>query len=102
MHGKEPRSDVSQEALMTIIAIMKNNDDPKLQMAAAKMLLDRSTKTPDMNHTETSSPTSDELDAAIALAKNVLDALAGTKTKELDGAGEVVIGGAAGTDNAKG
>lgn len=87
---------------MTIISIMKDNDDPKLQMAAAKVLLDRSAKMPSANQTELDPLTSDELDAAIALAKKVLDALAGTKTQELDGQGAVVINRAPGTDNPKG
>ncbi len=99
MHDKEPKGDFSQEALMTIIAIMKDNDDPKLQMAAAKVLLDRSAKPLSTHTPEVSPPTEDELDAAIALAKKVLDALAGSKTQELDGQGTVVIEGASGTDN---
>lgn len=102
MHDKELKGDFSQEALMTIIAIMKDNDDPKLQMAAAKVLLDRSAKPLTTQPPEVSPPTEDELDAAIALAKKVLDALAGTKTQELDGEGEVVIDGAPGTDNPTG
>ena len=94
---------------MTIVAIMKDNDDPKLQMAAAKMLLDKKINVkgpqriaPMPNVNETSSPTADDVDAAIALAKQLLDELAGRKTQELDSAGPLVADGAPGTDNAKG
>lgn len=92
---------------MTIVAIMKDNDDPKLQMAAAKMVLEKSAKLPtslnaSMTTNETVRPTSDDIDAAIALAKQVLDELAGRKTQKLDGAGKVVVGSTAGTDNPAG
>ena len=85
---------------MTIIAIMKDNDDPKLQMAAAKMLLDkRAALAPAPMTDETISPTTDDIDDAIALAKKVLDALAGRKTQELDGAGEVDFNSAPAADH---
>ena len=95
---------------MTIVAIMKDNDDPKLQMAAAKMLLEKSSKIPNvfqanvttMNSSEAVPPTPDDIDAAIALAKIVLDELAGRKTQKLDGKGEVVAGSAPRTDNPAG
>lgn len=102
--------DLSSEALMTIVAIMKDNDDPKLQMAAAKMVLEKSAKLPSvvqpnvtvMNSSEAVPPTPDDIDAAIALAKIVLDELAGRKTQKLDGKGAVVTDGTARTDNAAG
>lgn len=85
---------------MTIIAIMKDNDDPKVQMAAAKMLLEQKKSAPIMTaHPEHNLPTADDVDAAIALAKSVLDELALIKTQKLDGASEVVAGSAPGTDN---
>ena len=95
---------------MTIVAIMKDNDDPKLQMAAAKMVLEKSAKGAALlpayaaaqamtKSSEPVSPTSDDIDAAIALAKAILDELAGRKTQKLDGAGAVVINSTAGTDN---
>lgn len=88
---------------MTIIAIMKDNDDPKLQMAAAKMLLDKNISAPVTSACpEQNLLTADDVDAAIALAKSVLDELARIKTQKLDGAGEVAAGGAPGTDNAAG
>ena len=95
---------------MTIVAIMKDNDDPKLQMAAAKMLLEKSSKMPNvfqanvtaMNSSEAVPPTPDDIDAAIALAKIVLDELAGRKAQKLDGKGAVVIDSAPGTDNTAG
>lgn len=98
--------DLSSEALMTIVAIMKDNDDPKLQMAAAKMVLEKSAKLPSviqasvspMKHPEPDSLTADDIDAAIALAKALLDQLAATKTQELDGKGAVVAERTAGTD----
>ncbi len=94
---------INQEALMTIIAIMKDNDDPKLQMAAAKMLLDKNISAPVTSACpEQNLLTADDVDAAIALAKSVLDELARIKTQKLDGAGEVAAGGAPGTDNAAG
>jgi hypothetical protein len=100
--------DLSGEALMTIVAIMKDNDDPKLQMAAAKMLLDKNMKMPSLlrsepmtsTTTEAAPPTADDIDAAIALAKAVLDELAFSKTQKLDGAGAMVADRTAGTDNA--
>ncbi len=94
---------------MTIVAIMKDNDDPKLQMAAAKMVLEKSAKMPSgllmttmTQPNEPLSPTADDIDAAIALAKEVLDALAGRKTQKLDGAGTLVIDSSPGTDNPAG
>ncbi len=93
-------NDFSQEALMTIIAIMKDNDDPKLQMAAAKMVLDRNIHVPTAAPlVEHHSLDADDIECAIALAKAVLDELANRKTQKLDGAGEVAIDGASGADN---
>ncbi len=92
---------------MTIVAIMKDKSDPKLQMAAAKMVLEKSARMPmtRVNNAaacEPLPPTADDVDAAIALAKVVLDELAGRKTQKLDGAGAMVADGASRTDHSAG
>ena len=114
--------DLSKEALMTIIAIMKENEDPKVQMAAAKMLLDKNAQflqglmpnpspsafennditKPDSTGTDSADVdiSNTDIESAIALAKEILDALAERKTQKLDGKSDVVVDRAAGTDNA--
>jgi hypothetical protein len=86
----------SREALMTLFAIMKDASEPRLQLAAAKVLLEKGGKTASIPLPQvTEMPTTDEMDAAIALAKAVLDELADIKTAGVGKTGGVDITGAA-------
>jgi hypothetical protein len=93
----------SREALMTLVAIMKDAEDPRLQIAAAKTLLDRGLKAPleteEKIYETKEAPSQDDIDAAIALAKKLLDELATRKATSLDGAGAVDPASAAPSDH---
>lgn len=84
---------IGAEAVMTLVSIMKDDSDPRLQIAAAKALLDRTgVETPAVPHdpmNETPAASPDDIDAAIALAKAVLDELASRKAGSLASAGEL-------------
>jgi hypothetical protein len=94
----------SREALMTLVAIMKDPENPRLQMAAAKTLLDRGFKAAlaDASEIEANPPSQDDIDAAIALAKAVLDALAAGKSRGVEGQGAMAAERAPETDHAGG
>lgn len=106
VHSGALCSDLGAEALMTIVAIMKDHDDPKLQMAAAKMLLDKNLNVSALPRGASLAPAPeqptlapDDIDAAIALAKAVLDELATRKTQQLDGQGQMAADGTPRTDH---
>lgn len=88
---------IGAEAVMTLVSIMKDDSDPRLQIAAAKALLDRTDVetpgpapgTPHDSMNEPSAASPDDIDAAIALAKAVLDELASRKAGSLAGTGEL-------------
>jgi len=80
------------EAVMTLVSIMQDDNDPKLQISAAKALLQRSRTAyagacvPENTVAEM---TPDECDAAIAVAKALLDELASRKAAGVSRAGEL-------------
>jgi hypothetical protein len=78
-----PKPEHIQEALMTLATIMRDTNDPRLQVAAARSLLERAP--PSSDDTNTQTLTEEELDATIAAAKNLLDQLAALKTGGVDG-----------------
>ena len=82
---------------MTLVSIMKEDDNPRVKIAAARALLARNT--PDLEPLE-QELTSDDIDAAIAAAKALLDELAARKAQSVSGPGRVADGGAAIADNA--
>jgi hypothetical protein len=92
------QSDHGRDAIMTLVSIMKDDSDPRLQITAAKALLDRNA---DMAASlEETAVSPDDIDAAIAVAKAVLDELAARKAGGVAGAGELAATGTPAADNA--
>ena len=89
---------------MTLVQIMKDDSDPRLQIAAAKVLLEKSEKRPLplLNETDTGIPTADDIDAALAVAKAVLDELAQRKAGGVAGPGAMAAEGAPQPDHPAG
>lgn len=97
------RADTGEEALMTLRAIMREEEDPKLQIAAAKALLGHAPKiaATAAKGGETDEPTfdPDDLDAIVSVAKALLDELAARKTGGISGTGALASEGAAKPDH---
>src|SRR5262249_3116383 len=71
--GKNSDASHRNEALMTLVAIMKDEENPRLQMAAAKTLLSSGFKAKlKEENSSNEAPSQDDIDAALALAKRVL------------------------------
>ncbi len=94
---------------MTLVAIMNDKSDPRLQIAAARTLLAQRVPPDKTAETEAQTPSSpdflmsdDELDAAITVAKALLDELAARKAAGVDGKGNVAVKGAAKPDHPAG
>lgn len=93
----------SKEAIMTLLAIMQDDEDPKLQIAAAKALLGKEAKNTETalqqeSATDSEPMSPDEFAAILTAAKAILDELAARKTISLVGAGAMADGSTAGTD----
>ena len=92
-----------KEALMTLVALMQSDDDPRVQLSAAKTLLERSLKEPILQNAPQNpimqNENLDDIDAAIALAKKLLDELAVRKTQSVADAGAMDLAGASTSDH---
>jgi hypothetical protein len=91
-----------REAVQTLVTIMKNDNQPRLQIAAAKALLLRNEAVKDVEKSEQQGDKGDDIDQAIALAKKLLDELAAGKTGGVPGEGAVAADGAAIADHPAG
>jgi hypothetical protein len=74
-----------REAVQTLVTIMKNNEQPRLQIAAAKALLLRNDAVTAVETSERQEEKRDDIDQAIALAKKLLDEMAAGKTGGVPG-----------------
>lgn len=98
---RKAKTNPGREAVMTLVAIMKEDEDPRMQIAAAKALLGRGAG-------EASAPESlpelseDDIDAVINAAKKLLEELASRKSGGVPGAGELADTGAPGADHPAG
>lgn len=92
---KQRTKKLNEEAVMTLVAIMKDQEDPRLQLSAAKTLLQKSSSENESQHNDAVTDCHPhEIDAAIAVAKALLDELARRKAACVSGTGQMGDGSA--------
>ena len=87
---------------MTLVSLMKDDDNPRIQIAAAKALLSRHAPENVLPEPLDAALSDDDIDHAIAVAKALLDELAARKAASLPGPGEMGDGGAPAATDAGG
>jgi hypothetical protein len=87
-----------REAVQTLVTIMKNEEQPSLQVAAAKVLLSQK----DEGEEGPGGTRGKDVDATIVVAKRLLDEFAAYKARHVQGAGGVAVEGASKPDHAAG
>lgn len=87
----------SREAVMTLVSILQDDGDPRLQIAAAKALLSSKTAK-DLQPEILPELSEDDIDTAIAAAKKLLDELAARKAGHVHEPGGMAVAGAAAAD----